>query len=319
MLGVFALALPLTVMIKSTANAYVYALVTEPGPEDEPRGLVWNPLSSIRALPYRLSRAAPLVARVWKRAAAVELVVSAISVPLQFASLAVVTLPLTLPLLLSLQCALPLAILEGSPGRQGRGGARGRAATQGHLIPPAQAKHFKFAWTCIASSHSLMKPLRWKLAAPFLAVVVFQRLVEMAQNKLLASMPARCGHTRDGARLVVGGCMLSDAAALLQVLSSLGRNPASCLRHWGGFAHRADEVWGHGACRVLSWQYTSAFIRKSRCSFAGCKSCFRCWRIARSPLWHWPANQGSKPSCGLLPISAPRGASRLPLPCSQRH
>jgi hypothetical protein len=60
----------------------------------------------------------------WRPAFVVELAVSAAVLPLQFASLAVVTLPLTLPLILGLQAALPVAVLEGGPpGVVGGGGS----------------------------------------------------------------------------------------------------------------------------------------------------------------------------------------------------
>ena len=53
------------------------------------------------------------MAALWRPVFVVELLVAAVVVPLQFASLAVVTLPLTLPVILALQAAGPAAALEG--------------------------------------------------------------------------------------------------------------------------------------------------------------------------------------------------------------
>lgn len=49
----------------------------------------------------------------WHSVFMVELLVAAIVVPLQFASLAVITLPVTIPIIVSLQAAAPAAALEG--------------------------------------------------------------------------------------------------------------------------------------------------------------------------------------------------------------
>lgn len=57
------------------------------------------------------------IAPLWRAVFVVELLVAAVVVPLQFASLAVVTLPLTLPFILDLQAAGPAAVAEG--GRRG--------------------------------------------------------------------------------------------------------------------------------------------------------------------------------------------------------
>lgn len=121
-------------------------------------------------VPAGLSRAVPLVknilasgiSKIWLRVFAVEMLVSAAVIPLQFASLAVITLPLTLPIILSLYVAIPSAVLEGSKG-----------------------------WKAIQRSRQLIKPLRWDLAIPFVGLVAGQRLLESLKDRIMATLPAR--------------------------------------------------------------------------------------------------------------------------------
>lgn len=54
------------------------------------------------------------ISMLWKPVFLVELLVAAVVVPMQFASLLVVTLPLTLPLILDLQASAPAAVIEGT-------------------------------------------------------------------------------------------------------------------------------------------------------------------------------------------------------------
>lgn len=80
----------------------------------------------------------------------------------QFASLAVVTLPITLPFLLDLQAAGAAAVLEGV------GGLR-----------------------AIKRSAALMRRIRWRLAVPFVGITLALRLLDAAKGYLLAHMPPR--------------------------------------------------------------------------------------------------------------------------------
>lgn len=54
------------------------------------------------------------ITALWRPVLVVELLVAAVMLPLQYASLAVVTLPLTLPWIVGLLAAAPAAVAEGA-------------------------------------------------------------------------------------------------------------------------------------------------------------------------------------------------------------
>ena len=122
------------------------------------------------------------VAAVWRQIFVVELMISAAVIPLQFASLAVITLPFTLPLILSLYAAAPAAVLEGKRG-----------------------------WEAIRRSRALMQQIRWQLVVPFVGMVVAQRVAEAVKGQLLATMPPRFYKelVEIPAALLIGGFLLS--------------------------------------------------------------------------------------------------------------
>jgi hypothetical protein len=164
------LAFPAVVAIKSVASAATVLIARggagwAAGAAPRVAGVpLWRPLAGLRA-GFAAARAlAPDVRALWPRVYAAELLCAAAVVPLQFASLAVVTLPLTLPLILSLQAAAPAAAVEGLSGV----GALKRSRT---LLARGR--------------------LRWHLAAPFLGLVAAQRGLEAARNAALTAMPPR--------------------------------------------------------------------------------------------------------------------------------
>lgn len=121
----------------------------------------------------------------------VELLVASAVVPLTFASLAVVTIPLTLPLILDLQGAGPAAAVEGEWAvvkldlRQ-EGGSL--------LIPLAVLSAVRAGVSGMAAvdrSRALLRSIRWQLAIPFVGLVAARRLLEAAKSTLVNAMPPR--------------------------------------------------------------------------------------------------------------------------------
>lgn len=129
------------------------------------------------------------ICALWGRVFIVELLVAAVVVPAQFASLAVVSLPLTLPLMLGLQAAGPVAALEGLSGT-----------------------------AAIKRSWQLLRTLRWQLAIPFVGLVVVGRLLEGLKATLLNAMPPRFYQELVELPLVVllGGSVLTILISRLQ-------------------------------------------------------------------------------------------------------
>lgn len=104
----------------------------------------------------------PGVAAVWKRAFVVDMLVTLQVLPLQVASLLLVTLPWTLPRLLDLQAANPVAVLDGQEGRK-----------------------------ALERSKQLVQPLRAAVALPFLGLILFTRILTPLKGRLLAALPMR--------------------------------------------------------------------------------------------------------------------------------
>ena len=92
----------------------------------------------------------------------VEFLVSLVVIPLQFASLLVFSLPFTLPIIMSVHVALPVALSRKIKG-----------------------------WKAIHASRKLMKPILWQAAIPFVFIIVLQRMIDLAQGKIIASLPSR--------------------------------------------------------------------------------------------------------------------------------
>lgn len=159
---VFLLAFPMNVLLKTfasiativTCNENRGSLVRETPWWNIPAGL-WRSIPPVRDL-------WPGIKGIWQRVFAVEMLVSAAVIPLQFASLAVITLPLTLPIILSLYIATPSAVLEGTKG-----------------------------WEAIQRSRQLIKPLRWDLGIPFVGLVAGQRVLEALKERIMATLTAR--------------------------------------------------------------------------------------------------------------------------------
>ncbi|KAL3143273.1 hypothetical protein ABBQ38_002118 [Trebouxia sp. C0009 RCD-2024] len=104
----------------------------------------------------------PGVSAVWKRAFVVDMLVTLQVLPLQVASLLLVTLPWTLPRLLDLQAANPVAVLDGQEGRK-----------------------------ALDRSKQLVQPLRAAVALPFLGLILFTRILTPLKGRLLAALPMR--------------------------------------------------------------------------------------------------------------------------------
>ena len=161
-IGFFLLAFPCNVLLKSIASAATILLCESDAGERMKTTVWWNPIRGLtRAWPIVKSTFGP-ISKTWISVFAVELLVSAAVIPLQFASLAVVTLPFTLPLILSLQAAAPAAVLEERKG-----------------------------WNALKRSRDLMRGIRWSLALPFVGLVIGQRLLEAGRGWLLGSIPPR--------------------------------------------------------------------------------------------------------------------------------
>ena len=189
---VFLLAFPLNIVLKTIGTCFtIFICKEEAGKKsgEELKTPWWRPfLGMKRALPA-VRALSTQVRQVWKRVFVVELLVSAAVIPLQFASLAVITLPLTLPLILSLYAAAPAAALEGLTGVD-----------------------------AVKRSHKLVKPIRWALAVPFVGLVVSQRGAEALKGQLLAAMPPRFYKEliELPAALLIGGFVLALLLSRMQ-------------------------------------------------------------------------------------------------------
>lgn len=191
---VFLLAFPLNIVFKTIGTCFTIFICTEEAGkklenDSTEKTPWWRPfLGMKRALPA-VRALSSQVGAVWKRVFLVELLVSAAVIPLQFASLAVITLPLTLPLILSLYTAAPVAALEGLQGLD-----------------------------AVKRSHKLVKPIRWALAIPFVGLVVSQRGAEALKGQLLAAMPPRFYKEliELPAALLIGGFVLSLLLSRMQ-------------------------------------------------------------------------------------------------------
>lgn len=150
------------------------------------------------------------VAALWRPVFIVELLVAAVVVPAQFASLAVITLPFTLPLIVELQAAGPAAALEGAllvPLQLkcvalivGRAAVTAAVSLDGARRCVRCQQRPSIRLSCLAGvrgtaamarSRALLRGLRWQLAVPFVGLVVAGRLLEGAKAALLSNLPPR--------------------------------------------------------------------------------------------------------------------------------
>eukprot|EP00887_Chlorella_sp_A99_P004126 scaffold23.g4126.t1 len=247
--AVFLAAFPLNVLLKTLAAAATVLICQEDAGKDIAAPW-WNLWSGLRAAAAPLARLRPRLAALWRPLFLVELAVAAAVVPLQargwvgvewsggFASLAVVTLPLTLPLILDLQAAAPAAALEG---RRGLGAiARSRALVRpirrgggrGSVASACVGMLLACAWH-VATRRALSRGpvgrvrracvrgalgVRWQLAVPFVGFVLAGRLAVAAKGHLLTLLPPRFYRELVELPLLVllGGTALSVLFARLQ-------------------------------------------------------------------------------------------------------
>jgi hypothetical protein len=219
-MAVFAVSFPLNVLLKTLAAAATVLLCRRAAAAAPLPAGWWHPRAGLRAAWPALSALRPALAAAWRRAFVVELLVAAAVVPLQAASLAVVTLPLTVPLILSLQAAAPAAVAEG---------AEGMAA--------------------VRRSRALLRPLRWALGVPFVGLVVAARLAEAGKGALLSAMPPR--YYRELVELplalMVGGAVLGAALARLQDVLPVVAYEAAVRRERGAAGGAGGGGRGEGA------------------------------------------------------------------------
>lgn len=149
---VFLVAFPVSVLIKAIQSIYIYEVLFSDG----------HDVRSLRTGLAWCKDRWPHVRSVIARVIPVEFLVSLVVIPLQFASLLVFSLPFTLPIIMSVHVALPVAIQEEKRG-----------------------------WDAIKESRALMKPILWQAAIPFVSIIVCQRLIDICQGKLIASLPQR--------------------------------------------------------------------------------------------------------------------------------
>lgn len=186
---VFLLAFPVNMLLKTFASCATILICRDDVGETIEKTPWWRPIIGMwRAVPA-VRGIWPTVSSIWTRVFTVELLVSAAAIPLQFASLALFTLPLTLPIILALQAAAPAAVLEERSGID-----------------------------AIKRSRDLVKPIRWTLAIPFVGLVVGQRLAEALKGHLLASMPPRFYKEliEIPGGLLIGGLILSVLLSRMQ-------------------------------------------------------------------------------------------------------
>lgn len=197
---VFLLAFPLNIVLKTIGTCFTIFICKEQagkkvevpdaaGTTSTSTTPWWRPFLGMKRAAPAVRALSNQVAAVWKRVFVVELLVSAAVIPLQFASLAVITLPLTLPLILSLYSAAPVAALEGLKGLD-----------------------------AVKRSHKLVKPIRWALAVPFVGLVVSARGAEALKGQILAAMPPRFYKEliELPAALLIGGFVLSLLLSRMQ-------------------------------------------------------------------------------------------------------
>ena len=149
---VFLVAFPVSVLVKAVQSIYMYRILSSDVTD----------IKGVRAGLGWCTSQWPEVTRVIGRVIPVEFLVSLVVLPLQFASLLVFSLPFTLPILMSVHVALPVAIHQEKKG-----------------------------WDAIKESRTLMKPILWQAAIPFVSIIVCQRLIDVLQGKLIASLPGR--------------------------------------------------------------------------------------------------------------------------------
>ena len=160
--AVFIVAFPLNVLIRTFQSIYFFLLckgeaaVAVRAPGTSKGSMKWKDTFKRCAILF------PSVMSLCSSVLLVELFVSVVVVPLQFASLLVFTLPITLPLIMSVQISVPIAIEENT---------RGLSA--------------------LKRSRELMKPIKWSASLPFVGIIVSQRLVEMAKEKIIQAIPQR--------------------------------------------------------------------------------------------------------------------------------
>ena len=112
-IAVFLLAFPINVLLKTAASIATLRICRDDLGAGASTIPWWNVPAGLRAALPIVTGLKGVVAAVWRPVFVVELMVAAVVVPLQFASLAVVTLPLTLPVIVDLQAAAAAAVLEG--------------------------------------------------------------------------------------------------------------------------------------------------------------------------------------------------------------
>lgn len=167
--SVFLIAFPVSVLIKAVQSAFFYYTLCGKrkrglgeSEESEESNIIPRPENAFKpALAWLRAQ----FGHVWALAPSlftVEFLVSLVVIPLQFASLLVFTLPLTLPIIMSVHVALPAAI---------RGNIKG--------------------WEAIRESRRLMKPVKWQAAVPFVFIIIVQRMIDLGQGKIISSLPSR--------------------------------------------------------------------------------------------------------------------------------
>jgi len=160
--AMFIVAFPLNVLIRTFQSIYFFLLCQGKAAVGGRSTGTSNGSTKWKATLKRCIALWPSVTSLCSSVLLVELFVSAVVVPLQFASLLVFTLPITLPLIMSVQIAVPVAIEEN---------IRGLNALQ--------------------RSQELMKPIKWSAGLPFVGIIASQRLVEMGKDKMMQSIPQR--------------------------------------------------------------------------------------------------------------------------------
>lgn len=163
---VFVLAFPVNMFVKSLQSAYIFLILDGQAPSDieeevtQPAGERKKPSirECLRICVKMWERIIPLARRIF----VTELLVSVVLIPLQFASLLVFTLPLTLPLITSLQAAVPLSVFEN--------------------VKVVEA---------VKESRKLMKPIQWGSALSFVWIILGLRLVEISKERLIGTLPPR--------------------------------------------------------------------------------------------------------------------------------
>lgn len=159
---VFVVAFPLNVLIRTFQSIYFFLLCKGEAAEGVRSIGTSKGSTKWKDTFNRCKLLFPSVISLCSSVLLVELFVSVVVVPLQFASLLVFTLPITLPLIMSVQISVPVAIEEN---------VRGLRALQ--------------------RSRELMKPIKWGASLPFVGIIVSQRLVEMAKEKIIQAIPQR--------------------------------------------------------------------------------------------------------------------------------